>query len=169
MKEPKDTGGGNNDWIEPFKTIVKDKFNKIVEFGCGTNSTYLMDNCHKLHSIEIVVRDDQQGWAEYVEELLKDKNHKMSVITHKDKYDKKLEIKINKVFEKDYDVAFVDSGSHCRAELVNYCFKHKIPYILAHDTSHGFVEYGWDKIVVPEDYEVKEYSQGQGTKIWIKK
>ena len=165
-----DTGGGANDWVMPFLSSIEDrKLNKIVEFGLGVNSKYLMDNALELHSIEIVVRPEQDGWADYVRELLSEKNSRITVIKHIDAYDDELIDKIDAVFDADYDLAFVDSGAHCRGDLVNYCLDMGIPIIIAHDTAHGNEAYGWYKIEVPEEYEEKVYNSGQGTTVWIKK
>jgi hypothetical protein len=169
---PKDTGGGNADWQEHMLQVMKDnKIINVVEFGLGQGSKFIKDNCINLHSIEIVVREEQRGWGEYVQELFKDDTDrfKLTMFDYEDKWDDKLKNKIDRIFLEGYDLAFVDSGSHARGQLVNYCMEKEIPFIMAHDTSHGKEVYGWGLIDSKGKYEKFEYPNGEGTTVWIKK
>jgi hypothetical protein len=168
--KPQDTGKGNNDWKEAFR-IIKGKrdLNKIVEFGLGEGSKLLKKKCNYLHSIEIVVNQEQFGWADYVASELKDygENYRQSVIEYTDTWDDTLQAKIDEVFEEEYDLAFVDSGCHCRGELVNYCLRKNIPIVMAHDTNHGFDKYGWDLIDNRDLYKKVSFPDGEGTSVYV--
>jgi hypothetical protein len=172
LNQPIDNGGGSRDWEAPVINLINNNSIKnIAEFGLGEGSKFLKDNCELLHSIEIDVRDNQKYWAEHVEELLSyDKERfKLTVIKYEDKWDEELKTKIDEVFTGKYDLVFVDSGSHARGELVNYCFDKKIPFIVAHDTSHGIDAYGWNLIDNNPKYDKTVFSDGQGTTIWSRK
>ncbi len=69
------------------------------------------------------------------------------------------------------DLAFVDSGTVLRADIVQLLFE-KIPVIVAHDTNTSYLEknpYGFASLQMPANFEEIRISKGVGTTVWIKK
>ena len=71
------------------------------------------------------------------------------------------------------DLAFVDSGLLLRGDLVQLCFN-KSPIILAHNTSARVQtlasdDYGYSRVVAPDNYEEIFIPLGCGITAWVKK
>lgn len=71
------------------------------------------------------------------------------------------------------DMAFVDSGICLRGDLVQRLFN-RVPIIVAHDVGPKELimlndVYGYDRIVVPNNYEEIVVPFGMGTAFWVKK
>lgn len=152
------------DWQDHALPYIKGK--KMVEFGLGKGTKYLLDNCEKVHSIEINLGDRE--WYDICVEEYKN-SPKWSVeifLVDEDKYDKKLAKEIQDIAQ-GYDVAFVDPGVHFRPEVVNALFGH-VNVIIAHDTFVGEEDYHWKRIKSPKGYKRIDFTHGQGTSIWVK-
>lgn len=162
-----DTGGGNNDWQNIFsKVIGQTNPHTIFEFGLGEGSKFLANNCSRLISYEVIVRDEQKGWADYVKSQINDKEFILIVDEFEDTYNTEMKLRFTLLLEKyEPDIVFVDSGCHCRGEIINLCIDLKIKIIIAHDTNHGKNEYEWG-LVENKDYFTYKDENGQGTTVW---
>lgn len=168
-----DTGGGNTDWQGFYKEIVE--FQRpivVLEFGLGEGSFFLVENCEELYSLEIIVREEQLGWAEYVRNNTNLSKHTIEeMLFETDEYSYTLEKKIEQIVKRiKPDFAFVDSGCHCRGEIVQFLMYLGVDTIMVHDTNFHSNEYGWYLI---EDYKEKNYKKyrdesGQGTDVYTK-
>ncbi len=74
----------------------------------------------------------------------------------------------------EIDFAFVDSGVYIRGDLVQTLLNNQVPIIAAHDVSPNrkLIDkdvYGYNLIVVPENYIEIHVPLGMGTGFWIKK
>jgi hypothetical protein len=72
------------------------------------------------------------------------------------------------------DIAFVDSGVYIRGDLVQTCLNNQIPIVAAHDISNRTNRdpnepclYGYNWIVVPDNYIEIHINRGMGTAFWI--
>lgn len=84
-----------------------------------------------------------------------------------DGYKKEIRNLIKQLFKnKKYDYAFVDPGVHLRGDIVNALFG-KVKIIGAHDTNTKPI-YGYNRIIVPPDYNILENRDGEGITFWIK-
>lgn len=166
-QKPLDNGGGCNDYKYLFdKVFTLFRPHTILEFGLGEGSKYLHKNCDKLYSFEITVREEQKGWADYVKSFNLP-NHDVREIYFGDTYTEELERELQSIIsEAKPDFVFVDSGCHARGEIVELCFRNDIFIITAHDTNHGIEKYGWNNIIIPDEYYLVNYDNGQGTKLW---
>lgn len=166
-----DNGGGNQDHRDLHNkifSVVRPK--NFLEFGLGIGTLYFISNCDKVTSFEVLVNPTQTGWTEEVLKLVGDNpNYKAIDFPHKDEFTDELKIEISKLL-KDLkpDFVFVDSGCHCRGDIINLCFEHNISSITAHDTNYGMEAYGWDKINPPSEYKTIRDNNGQGTILWTK-
>lgn len=69
------------------------------------------------------------------------------------------------------DIALVDPGICLRGEIVQLLFG-KINIILSHDTRASQSKmnpYGFNRLIVPDDYEEIHFSTGVGTTAWVRK
>lgn len=158
------------DWQPNFEKLFNlHKVGSILEFGLGAGTTFLLDNCKHVTSLELGEDPSIKEWCEKTREELKDRNN-WDCVYHKcpDEFNKALEGYIIKFIEgKKFDMAFVDPGIHCRPEIVNLLFN-KVDIIAAHDTMHGQDAYHWDRIKCPDNYFEYKVDHGQGTTFWFK-
>ena len=165
-----DTGGGNTDWQDIFLKVIKNYPPKtIFEFGLGLGSLFLTSNCEKLVSYEVVVREEQKGWADFVKSQITKENYEVIVDEFPDTWNSEMCTRFTLLLEKySPDIVFVDSGCHCRGEIVNLCIKIGINIIIAHDTNHGIDAYGWN-LIDKKDYYKYQDTNMQGTTVWSRK
>lgn len=166
-----DNGSGNQDHRNLHNTIftlIKPK--NFLEFGLGIGTLYFLERCEKVTSFEVLVNPTQAGWTEEVLKLVGDNpNYKAIDFPHEDRFTEELKTEVSKLLsELKPDFVFVDSGCHCRGDIINLCFEYNVPSITAHDTNHGREAYGWGKINPPEDYKTIIDYNGQGTTLWTK-
>lgn len=166
-------GCGNADW-QNFYEIVSKIQNPVVvlEFGVGEGSYFIHDRCSELYSLEVIVRDDQYGWADYIRKRTDPRKHTIEeIVLPVDEFTYTLEKKIIEIVERiKPDFVLVDSGCHCRGEIVQLCMHLGIDTILVHDTLYSENLYGWYLL---EDYDKKSYKRyrdlnGQGTDLFTK-
>jgi len=182
------------DWTNVFnKLFGLINTEKILEFGLGLGTEFLCDNSKHVTSVELSIGDYNKGWTELVKEKLKEYNNwtlhyidlpeeikqaNQNAINYKYPlleldYLKTLNKIIEPFFINDYyDIVFIDPGIHNRGDIINFCFG-KSPIIAAHDTSKSgiIIEniYGYNIVVVPENYEEIHFDDGLGTTLWINK
>jgi hypothetical protein len=166
-----DNGGGNQDHRnlhDRIFSVVRPK--NFLEFGLGIGTLYFLDKCDRVISFEVLVNPTQEGWTEEVVKLIGDNpNYKAIDFPHEDKFTDELKIEISKLLgEVKPDFVFVDSGCHCRADIINLCFEYNIPSITAHDTNHGMEAYGWGKVNPLSEYKTIRDTNGEGTTLWTK-
>jgi hypothetical protein len=65
----------------------------------------------------------------------------------------------------DCSIAFVDSGTAGRVDIVNALLAHKIPIVAAHDTKSFF--YHWERIHLPKEYVAFVFPAREGITFWI--
>jgi len=172
------------------KIFSKHEIKKVLEFGEGEGTRYLLDKCEFVCSIEVSAYPYHMDWYNTCKEKYKGyKNWKQILYrcddllikldqnAQKKKYEKienyahYLEEILNLGISSSdgYDLAFVDYGIHLRADMVNLLFN-KVDIIAAHDTNVGKELYGWDRISVPMNYTEIDFNPGEylGTKFWIR-
>lgn len=164
-----DTGAGSQD----YRNLLDKVFNHykpkhLLEFGLGMGTLYFLEKSDKVTSFEILVHPTQEGWTQEVLNYVGDNpNYKAIDFTHKDEFTEDLKSEIEKLLiEVKPDFVFVDSGCHCRGDIINLCFEHGIKNLSAHDTAHHAQLYGWDKIKAKEGYYFINHTEGQGTFFW---
>ena len=136
-----DNGGGNQDHRnlhDRIFNLIRPK--NFLEFGLGIGTLYFLDKCDRVISFEVIVNPTQEGWTEEVLKLVGDNpNYKAIDFPHEDKFTEELKMKIEFLLKNiKPDFVFVDSGCHCRADIINLCLNHGVPSVTAHDTNHGF-------------------------------
>lgn len=166
-----DNGSGNQDHRnlhERIFSLIRPK--NFLEFGLGMGTLYFLNKCDKVTSFEVLVNPTQAGWTEEVLKHIGDNpNYKAIDFPHEDKFTDELKNEIQKLLnELKPDFVFVDSGCHCRADIINLCLDFGVPSVTAHDTNHGREAYGWDNIVVPEGFRVVKDTNGEGTTLITK-
>lgn len=170
----------------------------FLEFGLGKGTSYFLQNCAEVTSVELVPMDcngnyrgDMLRWFDYCKELYQNCANWQSILYRVGKHlsDANL-IAINKhptmtesnsaykdeirsicdtyVPQDKYDLVFVDAGIHQRADLVQELFG-RVKVIGAHDTRGFRRAYGWPSLVVPVEYEMIHYNKGCGTTFWVHK
>jgi len=177
------------DHVQHFKKLFSQKrFKNVLEFGMGYGTKYLIDNCDKITSIEFVLTKEHLEWFKICENLYKNYNSweikkletPQSLIDadfearRKDghevfSYLKDLKrIVYENVSNNTYDLIFVDTGFHPRADIINLLFG-RTKVIVAHDTNARSGRYGWRRIHVPTDYVQVDMKEGSGVSVWIHK
>jgi len=178
-------------YIPSFEILFKKyPIKRVLEFGEGNGTQFLLDNSDFVCSIEVVAHKGHQDWANrcfsyysgYAVSKWKQVTIKCSEkVIEADRARQKndqldsssfigdLSGYIEKAFEYGpFDMAFVDYGIHMRGDLVNLLFG-KVSIIAAHDTNVSASIYGWNKISIPDSYkEYKFHNEYLGTTFWIK-
>lgn len=177
------------DHVQHFRKLFSQKkFRNVLEFGMGYGTKFLLDNCDKVTSIEFVLTNEHLQWFDICKKLYK--NYPFWKIkqleTPQSLIDADLEARTRNaheifsylddlkkiVFENvsnnTYDLIFVDTGFHPRADIINLLFG-KSHVIVAHDTNARSGRYGWRRIQVPNDYKEIHMSEGSGVTVWIHK
>lgn len=161
------------DWQPTMQSVIE-RFapKKILEFGVGVGTQWLLDNFKQVGSFELLCNPELESWYPDMQKKYKNyKNWTTMFLACEDKMDSVVKSQVNKQI-KFYapDVVFVDPGVHFRGDLVNLALRAGVKYVLAHDTRCGFDEndiYGWNKID-STGYTKEEVYTGQGTTLWIK-
>lgn len=185
------------DHVQHFKKLFqKINVNSIIEFGVGNGTKYLLDNCKSVTSCSVVLKNSTEDWMETEEwfnrtvdlfriyqnwtPILKYATIHMEVANQTARRNSKdpalqdatylLDIKdlCDELLQnKQYEMAFVDSGFHMRGDLVNELFD-RVPIIVAHDTNNSPEIYGWNKIYTPSNYTKIVFQEGQGITFWVR-
>jgi hypothetical protein len=184
------------DWHFYFKelfTLVK--IDSLLEFGMGKGTQFLLDNCNKVHSVELSIFDytnnpwfhecelnlsSYKGWSNTFVHLPEDiiianalaqsYQYPLPNNDHLPTLKKIIEL----FLEPQYDLIFIDPGIHNRGDIVNLSFGYA-PIIAAHDTTKNSKIstanlYGYNIVNTPDDYECISFEDDRmGTTFWILK
>ncbi len=168
------------DWQEIVETAIegKKKMN-ILEFGLGAGTKYLLDNFNFVFSYELIDSRDHTliSWYEHSVDEYKDyTNWKSEVVFWKDvnfkDYDPNISplvlARIDELFETyNFDCVLVDGGYHVRGDIANYILnKFHTKFVIIHDTNYNYEVDGYERIILPENYETIKYTIGEGTYIF---
>jgi hypothetical protein len=163
----------------------------FLEFGLGRGTKYFLDNCDEVTSVEILVPGMSKNWYLQCLEMFEYyQNWKPSFYMGSDSLGKANHVRLYEgkdfalsdaayltelqalcdlIFStKTYELVFVDPGIYLRGDLINMLFG-KTDIIAAHDTNTVATLYGWDKIKVPQEYEVVKFTNRTGLTFWVKK
>lgn len=183
--------------IPHTELFIKHKIKNMLEFGLGKATEQFLREVDKVTSIEIYTSDkvveeklkiSGPQWVEKFKNEFADIRWRIIMIearegilkaeyevTGHDKI-KRGENPTSNEYIKEinyivsmlgaYDYVFVDAGIHLRGDIVNALFQ-RFPIIGAHDTNDKAI-YGYNRVVVPENYKVEEHPSGCGTTFWIK-
>lgn len=179
-------------YIPSFDILYKKySISRVLEFGEGLGTKYLLDNSEFVCSVEVVAKENHLLWADYCanaykgysdsgkwvqivlqcSDLLKsvDTKCQKGIQTNIGEYRSELSEVVDRAYmHKPFDLAFVDYGIHMRADIVNMLFN-KVNIICAHDTNVSPEMYGWDRIITPENYSRVIYHQEYlGTTFWVR-
>ena len=66
---------------------------------------------------------------------------------------------------EECSLAFVDSGTAGRVDIVNALFERKVPIVVAHDTRSPF--YHWERLQVPKHYMAIEFPVRERITFWF--
>ncbi len=173
-------------WSKSLDLIDKIEEKTILELGCGLGTKKLLDKCKKVYSFEVA---QTKEWYDKCIEDYKSYNNWHSQfylmsqvgldIADKVLLDSSGEIRQTEalkpfydllqqfvsVNDKSIDVALVDQGFHLRGETATYFLQRQIPYVIVHDITDCIYIYGYDKIVCPSNYTVKEIKD---TRLYIR-
>ncbi len=159
----------------------------VLEHGLGNGTKFFLDRCHRVVSIEWMVKPEHTKWVQTCQQMFQDHQLRWTIIPYAcsgllatedemariGRYPEILRCRseIDEVLASVYqdispDVIFVDAGIHLRGTLVQASFDHA-PIILAHDTN--IPVYGWARIDVPNHYVCLKLAEGLGTTAWIEK
>ena len=174
-----------------IKLYAKYPINRVLEFGEGDGTRFLLDNsdfvcsveaiaypyhkewlykCASMYKNEIVNRNWMQLSFTCSEELIKiDQMCQKGIQSEFSSYSGELQLILDRALSYGpFDLAFVDYGIHLRADMVNMLFN-KINIIAAHDTNVSPNIYGWNRIVIPLNYTKIVFNEEYlGTTFWIK-
>ena len=164
-----------HDWFPILEHIDNVNEKTILEIGCGSGTSTLVDSFNFVYSYETNTRDKEgkqfnltkeqnessKNWTGFF-----DQNHGSNPVNISLLYDN-----IQKVVPLDkIDVLFVDAGFVSRAEcIVYFCDRVKINNIIAHDTfARDAHQYNWPltKKILSDYYVKHEITTGQGTTLW---
>jgi hypothetical protein len=170
---------------------AKYSINRVLEFGEGDGTRFLLDNSDFVCSVEAIAYPYHKEWLykcasmyknEIVnknwiqlpfmcsEELIKiDQMCQKGIQSEFSSYSGELQLILDKALSYGpFDLAFVDYGIHLRADMVNMLFN-KINIIAAHDTNVSPDIYGGNRIVIPLNYTKIVFNEEYlGTTFWIK-
>lgn len=170
-------------WIPSFEQLfhVK-KINKILEYGEGKGTQWLLDSCGSVTSVEVVAKDEHMVWGKFCEEQYgKAENWKQvyyecsSLLKEFDELCRRglcqiysnISDKIKKSVKelllsgldqcKDPDLIFIDAGVHFRGTMLNVLFdmitkKELNRCTLAAHDTNVLGVYGWDKVIAAKGY-----------------
>lgn len=171
-------------WSRAIDFIDDTKSKTVLELGCGKGTRILLNNFKKVYSFEVA---NVKSWYDKcVTDYQEDKNwqsifypmsHFKLDITDKELLDSGGDVRnvtslidLYKSLEqfvsiKDVDVALVDQGFHMRGETAAYFLEKNVPIIIIHDINDSTHVYGYDKLVKPDNYSVREYTD---TRVYVK-
>ncbi len=182
------------DHVRAFRKLFEvEKVDAFLEFGVGLGTKFFLDQCSKVTSIELLVKDrytyvipwycdcldlfrKYSSWSPSLHifsQAVNDANNLAINNVNPEIYRQDYLIEMNQFLDQvfkngHYDVAFVDPGMHIRGDLVNALFG-RVDIIAAHDTNFNSACYGWYKVETPENYEKITCSFGSGITFWIVK
>ncbi|NGX34278.1 MAG: hypothetical protein K1060chlam1_00629 [Candidatus Anoxychlamydiales bacterium] len=177
------------DHVQHFRKLFSvKKFRNVLEFGMGYGTKYFLDNCDKVTSMEFVLIPEHHKWFDICRKLYRDypswKIKKLETPQSLIQADFEartregheifsylMDLKriiFQNVADNTYDLIFVDTGFHPRADIINLLFG-KTKVIVAHDTNFRYGRYGWRRIKVPSDYKEIQLIEGSGVTVWIHK
>jgi hypothetical protein len=171
------------DWTGAVEaTIPERKQLKILEFGLGAGTKYLVDNFKYVYSYELIDERDHslKEWAEISKNDYKYyTNWDVEVVNWSDINFKDynpnlvsgLTDRIDMLFaEHNFEAVLVDGGYHVRGDIANYILNKFTPkYVLIHDTNFNYVVDGYERIQKPELFEIYNHTDGEGTHVYINK
>lgn len=163
-------------------TIVNKKEIKMLEFGLGDGTQYLVDNFEFVYSHELI-DDSQPNLINYYNTALNKyssyTNWASELVMWKDigfkDYDPNLPIQLlNRIDELflmyKFEAVLVDGGYHVRGDIANYILNKWSPdYVIIHDTNFAYEVDGYTRIQLPSSYTTIEYLSGEGTHIFKKR
>lgn len=175
------------DWCKHIDNIPNLNDKSIIELGLGLGTKLLLERFKEVYSFEVAKTNEWyiksiEDYKNYTNwkyqfflmnefgldltdiELLNSGGISRNIEPMK-KYFQALETFLPIIAKMD--VALVDQGFHFRGEAVNYFLEKQIPVVIAHDTYNHDQIYGYDKIVIPENY-TKETFGGLGTTIFTR-
>ena len=180
------------DWHHYIKIIFNNyKVNKLLEFGLGNGTEYLLDNAGIVMSVEISLGEFNKKWHDqcvkkyasyknwkpvYMEagSGIREGHEKITKNGELGNYDKHM-IELRKAVDScgtGWDMIFVDPGIGLRGDLVNLAFG-RAPIIVAHDSTRDVKRikagvYGYDRVVIPGNYEEIHFEDTYcGTTVWV--
>ncbi len=180
----------STDHVKHFRQLFdKIHIRSIVEFGLGNGTQYFLDHCDTVTSCEILlphqsdiclqapefaktnrwthVRKMGSVYLENADFIARDEKKDPALLDST--YLLELKDLCDELLANDsFDVVFINPRIHLRGDLVNELF-HRVPIIVAHDTSYGKREYGWYKIQTPSNYQKIVFKDGCGTTFWVRK
>ncbi|NGX30865.1 MAG: hypothetical protein K940chlam8_00219 [Chlamydiae bacterium] len=187
------TASDYTDHIRHFHKLFKQKkISTFLEFGLGKGTEYFLQHCDHVISVELLCSDDR-SWFEYCQKKLINYPHWKGVFVQgsdviaqadrlaleeidpssKVSYLDELRLTCDKILAQfsldDLELVFIDPGIHLRGDLVNIMLKKNIPIIAAHDTKVSEKVYGWNRIIVPSDYQAFKFVKGLGLTLWVRK
>ena len=171
------------DWIDIVDKTIPNKHKKnFLEFGLGEGTNYLVDNFNFVYSHELIDETDPTLILWY--------NHALKTFSHKKNWSsevvfwkdidfidynpnlpKKLLQRIDNLFiEYNFEAVLIDGGYHVRGDIANYILnKHYPDFVIIHDTNFNYDVDGYNRIILPTNYETIKYTIGEGTYIFCKK
>ena len=76
----------------------------------------------------------------------------------------------NLFIEYNFEAVLIDGGYHVRGDIANYILnKHYPDFVIIHDTNFNYDVDGYNRIILPTNYETIKYTIGEGTYIFCKK
>jgi hypothetical protein len=115
----------------------------ILEFGLGSGTEFLLEDGHKVTSIELQADPNYLGWFDKVSsELKSNKNWKGIYYECVDDYTDEVRSFVESNIKKP-DFVFIDPGVHFRPLIVNSCIKKGVPIIATHDTNLVYDNFPW--------------------------
>jgi len=178
------------DHVEVFGRLFNAvSIENMIEFGLGLGTKFFLERIPKLTSVEIVNQDQSDAWYLNCCELYKCYTHwtpvlvrgsayltQANILAMQSKnpslYDKNYLLEIKELVltytGKKYDLAFVDPGIHNRGDIVE-CLFNRVDIIAAHDTNSVPEIYGWNRIVMPGNYQKISFTKGVGLTFWVNK
>lgn len=169
----------------PF--LKRFKINNFLEFGLGVGSKVFLDLCANVTSFEMSVSPSNIDWFNRCKIMFLDAKNWNPILfecsgklidaniiamnhgnpSYDSIYVSVIDSLVCKLCsETKFDCAFVDSGFLPRADLVIALFD-KVPVVVAHDTSGGVEDYGWNRIQTPSNYVKITLPSPQGVTFWV--
>lgn len=154
-------------------TIPAKKKLKVLEFGLGDGTEYLLDNFKFVFSHELIRSD---FWYQKTVERFKDrKNWKHKLVLFDDigfeDYNPDLpSLLINDIdwmmSKYKFDVVFIDGDYHVRGDIANIIFSYMPRFVIIHDTNFAWEEDGYGRMRIPDLYTKHVSNVGEGTHIY---
>jgi hypothetical protein len=183
-----------------FKKIFETtKIKTVLEYGLGFSTKFLLDNCNKVISVDVItygygpnvmmkfieLYKEYSNWIPiayisgetgYVNSWAPYKHLGSEALYRATSYQNlhhKSYAKIDDFYITEFN-AFVGHATKIRGDVVQILFD-KVPIIVAHNTQARMTKvkeddlYGYIDVVAPDDYEEIFFKLEGGTTVWIKK